>query len=279
MDLDPPAAHQNQAGFVPPQVSTFSQLDQHKWQGGAVTVTAGRHGEAGTSVMDAAARVVPQGHRKGGRRPKDDGASPEEELRRRMRRERNKQAAARCRRRRLDLTNTLQAETERLEDIRSQLEREVRELQAEKEELDYLMAAHQPACRFGGGKENVSAPRRAVTVKQEPVEQAPRPVAAAASARPTSLSVARPTSLSVTPLVSGSGPGVAMGTPSQGLGLNFDSLLEGGTGLTPITSAGLTPLLMPQVSTSGLATPVTTAGYEQRRSDMLSPGERQLVSL
>ena len=45
----------------------------------------------------------------GGRRKTDeDGLGPEEEDRRAMRRERNKQAAARCRKRRMDLTSTLQ---------------------------------------------------------------------------------------------------------------------------------------------------------------------------
>lgn len=44
----------------------------------------------------------------GGRKPqKDINMSPEEEERRRVRRERNKQAAARCRKRRVDHTNSL----------------------------------------------------------------------------------------------------------------------------------------------------------------------------
>ena len=44
----------------------------------------------------------------GRRKTEDDGLGPEEEDRRAMRRERNKQAAARCRKRRMDLTSTLQ---------------------------------------------------------------------------------------------------------------------------------------------------------------------------
>lgn len=44
----------------------------------------------------------------GGRKPaKDINCSPEEEERRRIRRERNKAAAARCRKRRVDHTNSL----------------------------------------------------------------------------------------------------------------------------------------------------------------------------
>ena len=44
----------------------------------------------------------------GRRKTEEDGLGPEEEDRRAMRRERNKQAAARCRKRRMDLTSTLQ---------------------------------------------------------------------------------------------------------------------------------------------------------------------------
>ena len=44
----------------------------------------------------------------GRRKTEEDGVGPEEDDRRAMRRERNKQAAARCRKRRMDLTSTLQ---------------------------------------------------------------------------------------------------------------------------------------------------------------------------
>ena len=53
----------------------------------------------------------PNARRSGGggrRKTEEDGLGPEEEDRRAMRRERNKQAAARCRKRRMDLTSTLQ---------------------------------------------------------------------------------------------------------------------------------------------------------------------------
>ena len=285
-----PAPHRYQAGFVTPQVTagvTFSQLDQYRWQGGVTTVTAGRAG-GGPSLMAAAARPAPQGHRRGGRRPKDDAVSPEEEHRRRMRRERNKQAAARCRQRRVTLTNTLQAETDDLEMERSALEQEIRELQAQKEELHFLMESHRPCCRLG--KENEPCSGHDFSVKQEPAEEATVPerpqylTQAVPQTMPqtvpqTSAGLARqarPTSLSL--VTSRTGPGVAINTPSHGLGLNFDSLMEGGTGLTPVTSsAGLVPLL-PTAAGAALATPVVSQG-ELRRADMLSPGDRQLVSL
>ncbi|XP_037088515.1 transcription factor kayak-like [Pollicipes pollicipes] len=299
MELDrslvtPPVSHQHQAGFVTPQVAagvTYSQLDQTKWQGGVTTVTASRGGGGGgvsSLLAEPSPRVVPQGHRRGGRRPKDDDElSPEEEQRRRMRRERNKQAAARCRRRRMDLTNTLQMETEELENERKLLEREIQELQAQREELHFLMEAHRPCCKLSRDKEN--APKRKVIVKHEPdvarlapIKSEPLP---SPSPSPAPAQRARPTSLSVAPFASAAaakeltGPGVPINTPSHGLGLNFDSLMEGGTGLTPITSASLVPLLIPAASSASLATPVVSTQADARRGDLLSPGVRELVSL
>ena len=54
-----------------------------------------------------------------GRRGKVEQLSPEEEEKRRIRRERNKMAAAKCRNRRRELTDTLQAETDQLEEEKS----------------------------------------------------------------------------------------------------------------------------------------------------------------
>ncbi|XP_043244971.1 fos-related antigen 1-like [Amphibalanus amphitrite] len=222
------------------------------------------------------------GHHRGGRRPKeDDELSPEEEQRRRVRRERNKQAAARCRRRRLDLTNTLQMETEELEDERSSLERQIQMLTAQKEELNFLLEAHRPCCKLGRDKEN--APKRRVIVKQEAAKAAraepsepERPVAAGPAG--PAAKVPRPTTLSVAGFATATSmhKEVALSTPSQGLALNFDSLLQGGTGLTPVGGAAL-PALMPLPSGS-LATPVVS--QPERRADMLSPETgKELVSL
>lgn len=112
-----------------------------------------------------------------------------------------------------------------------------------------------------------------------------------ASGRPT-----RPTSLAVAPLTE---LGVAIETPSAGLrGLNFESMMEGGTGLTPVTplpggmptslSTGLTPLttpIMPHPSASNNNNNSSTqCGYQQRSSssELSSPdsmSSKQLVSL
>lgn len=77
-----------------------------------------------------------------------DQISPEEEAKRRIRRERNKQAAAKCRNRRRELTDTLQAETDKLEDEKSTLQNDITKLLKEKERLEFILAAHQPICKI-----------------------------------------------------------------------------------------------------------------------------------
>ncbi|KAG8448951.1 hypothetical protein GDO86_015862 [Hymenochirus boettgeri] len=83
-----------------------------------------------------------------GRRGKVEQLSPEEEEKRRVRRERNKMAAAKCRNRRRELTDTLQAETDDLEDEKSALQTEIASLLKEKEKLEFILAAHKPACKI-----------------------------------------------------------------------------------------------------------------------------------
>ncbi|XP_068110611.1 protein c-Fos [Hyperolius riggenbachi] len=83
-----------------------------------------------------------------GRRGRIEQLSPEEEEKRRVRRERNKMAAAKCRNRRRELTDTLQAETDDLEDEKSVLQAEIAALLKEKEKLEFILAAHKPACKI-----------------------------------------------------------------------------------------------------------------------------------
>lgn len=87
----------------------------------------------------------------GGRRPaKGNNLSPEEEEKRRVRRERNKMAAARCRRRREDHTNELLDETDGLEKKKQALQDEIKQLQQEKEDLEFLLNSHRDHCRLQG---------------------------------------------------------------------------------------------------------------------------------
>ncbi|KAI4802106.1 hypothetical protein KUCAC02_019964 [Chaenocephalus aceratus] len=74
--------------------------------------------------------------------------NPEEDEKKRVRRERNKQAAAKCRNRRRELTDTLQTETDELEDEKSLLQNDIANLMKEKERLEFILAAHQPICKI-----------------------------------------------------------------------------------------------------------------------------------
>ncbi|XP_051510449.1 protein c-Fos-like isoform X1 [Myxocyprinus asiaticus] len=77
-----------------------------------------------------------------------DQLSPEEEERKRIRRERNKLAAAKCRNRRRELTNSLQAETDSLEEDKAALQSEIASLLKEKESLEHILSAHKPHCKL-----------------------------------------------------------------------------------------------------------------------------------
>ncbi|XP_077408391.1 v-fos FBJ murine osteosarcoma viral oncogene homolog Ab [Vanacampus margaritifer] len=81
------------------------------------------------------------------KRGRTEQISPAEEAKRTVRRERNKQAAAKCRNRRRELTDTLQAETDQLEDEKSNLQNDIANLLKEKERLEFILAAHQPVCK------------------------------------------------------------------------------------------------------------------------------------
>ncbi|XP_074427417.1 protein FosB isoform X1 [Larus michahellis] len=99
------------------------------------------------------------------RRSREETLTPEEEEKRRVRRERNKLAAAKCRNRRRELTDRLQAETDQLEEEKAELESEIAELRKEKERLEFVLVAHAPACKLpfedlgplGAGPVEVSA--------------------------------------------------------------------------------------------------------------------------
>ncbi|XP_058817541.1 transcription factor kayak isoform X2 [Topomyia yanbarensis] len=243
--------------------------------------------------------------RMGGRRPtKASNLTPEEEEKRRVRRERNKMAAARCRRRREDHTNELVDETDQLEKKKQALQDEIKQLQQEKEDLEFLFDSHREHCRWQGRRspqerkpvelqqslQHVATDLKIIPpmkIKAEPEELPEQPPAKKlilsntltdSLDTPTPLSIAPvltsvnlpktmtlPFSASVlnTPTITFSGgrpsrpvsldvksttafpllnvrnipmdTGVGISTPSSGL-FNFDSLMDGGTGLTPIAA-------------------------------------------
>ncbi|XP_005409426.1 PREDICTED: proto-oncogene c-Fos [Chinchilla lanigera] len=113
---------------------------------GVPTAAAGAYCRAGAGKTATGGRAQSLG-----RRGKVEQLSPEEEEKRRIRRERNKMAAAKCRNRRRELTDTLQAETDQLEDEKSALQTEIAGLLKEKEKLEFILAAHRPACKIPDG--------------------------------------------------------------------------------------------------------------------------------
>ncbi|PSN48912.1 Transcription factor kayak [Blattella germanica] len=248
----------------------MSLVDNKGWQGGITSVAQSR-----PSVVTAPTVTTTATTRRnmGGRRPtKNSGISPEEEERRRVRRERNKMAAARCRKRRLDHTNALLQETEGLEQKKQGLQHEIQALQLQKEELEFLLEAHKACCRRNNSSGPPSPPDikpfvyqqdidedKNIRVKQEsrgPVTTAAVPHSHPLPAkRPALASVAtagakpsRPNSLPVSAAFTPSHSalkanvsvsevaGVPITTPSAGIPFNFDSLMEGGTGLTPVST-------------------------------------------
>ncbi|CAL9692381.1 unnamed protein product [Knipowitschia caucasica] len=81
------------------------------------------------------------------KKTKKEQISKEEEERRRIRRERNKIAAAKCRNRRKELIDTLQAETDLLEDEKTGLQTEIADLLKEKERLEQILGSHRSPCK------------------------------------------------------------------------------------------------------------------------------------
>ncbi|XP_077586718.1 fos-related antigen 2 [Stigmatopora nigra] len=187
-----------------------------------------------------------------GRRKRDEQLTPEEEEKRRVRRERNKLAAAKCRNRRRELTEMLQGETEQLEEEKADLQKEIQILQKEKEKLEFMLVAHNPACKLPDDDNDgddirrrpphhrrcapppLTAPRHHVVVKQEP-DEAPLAKAQRSVIKPICLGhggaghiggmghIGDGDSLN-TPVVAASTPAAAPGAPN--LIFTYPSMLE-----------------------------------------------------
>merc|ERR550525_424380 len=174
------------------------------------------------------------------RKAEDELLDPEEEEKRKMRRNRNRLAAARCRQKRPDQIQTLQVEVNNWELKNRSLEEEVVALKAEKEELQYILAAHRSTCALQVKVEPATEEEAPVFVQVQPCEETVKPQ------RPE-----RPGSLSLTPLTVNNIEGVPISTPSNGI-LSFTSLLEGRTGLTPTNILSPTSLWGPVKTSSSL---------------------------
>lgn len=182
-------------------------------------------------------------------------------------------------------------ETEDLESKKQCLEEELRELQSAKDYLEFMLEKHKnsTSCRLHTQSppdvkpfnNNMYDDRiqvdRVKTELIEPINDIfllPSPtkkvmlsstVPICKPNRPNSLNVVSSTPKTVTDII-----GIPISTPSTGMTFNFDSLMGGGTGLTPVS----TPLV-PSCSIQQRNIPVSMI-------DMVSPdacGPPKLVSL
>merc|ERR1711978_681425 len=193
------------------------------------------------------------------RRAEEDLVDPEEDAKRKMRRNRNRLAAAKCRQKRLDQIADLQVEVSKWEMKNRSLEEEVASLREEKEELQYVLAAHRQSCTLQ------------IKVEQEE-SQSQSPVLEPAKPQ-------RPASLSLAPVTVKNIEGVPIDTPSNGI-LSFNTLLEGRTGLTPTNILTPTSLWASVKASPSLNTP--NCSSQQRNLtvvDLLSPSTQALLSL
>merc|ERR1712142_690785 len=187
MEAEPsnPPEYKNAAGFAPPVVTTtvsaggrtYVNLDSKNWQGGTTTVVT--PSSAAPLFADLQSHTMMEErkvNRGGGRKSasiKDEELCPEEEERRRVRRERNKLAAARCRKRRVDQTESLQQEVNNWEEKKRLLQEEIHSLQVERDELQFILEAHKSICKQQNAVSVTSVdsvgPR--VVVKAEPTTE------------------------------------------------------------------------------------------------------------
>ncbi|XP_070377768.1 fos-related antigen 2-like isoform X2 [Dermacentor albipictus] len=326
-----PMEHQHQAGFVPPVVNIAQyqqqQQQQHQqqqqqqqppmvtikqevdddWLPPCTTQQQLQQQQVTRHISNTPTPSPPlppkPARTGGGRRPnRSEKLSPEEEERRRIRRERNKLAAARCRKRRMDHTNSLIKETEGLEEARSSLQKEIAALRNEKENLEFILEAHRASCKMSHMKAITTASSTMSALSQQRPQHLP--VVTSSDSGPVrnnhklpnapgrAPKFSRPNSLAVTSVFTNSDgssalnnscsvpascpslltevAGVPIQTPSAGM-YSFESIVEG-TGATP---TGTTPLTF---------SPVTSCAEQQRNTngDLSSPdgmNPPKLVSL
>merc|ERR1711899_687166 len=183
------------------------------WGGGSTTVVSpdGSNGDVILAELECVPSVVKykvntentnRPGRANKRKAEEELLDPEEDEKRKMRRNRNRLAAARCRQKRLDQIETLQVEVNNWEKKNRSLEEEVAALKADKEELQYILAAHRNTCPL--------------QVKVEPGTEEESPVYVEVQPKEETVKLQRPGSLSL-PITVNSIEGVSIDTPSNGI--------------------------------------------------------------
>uniref|UniRef100_H3DG08 Protein c-Fos n=1 Tax=Tetraodon nigroviridis TaxID=99883 RepID=H3DG08_TETNG len=133
--------------FVP-TVTVISSSQDLRWmvQPAVITAVSASSARQKSKSQTAAAHKAKPCNRKGHK----EKLTPEQKAR--PRRSAFKIAAAKCRNRRRELIDTLQAETDQLEDEKSALQVEIDELLKEKERLEHVLAFHRPSCKLRDGE-------------------------------------------------------------------------------------------------------------------------------
>ena len=242
------------------------------------------------------------GRKPGAHVKSDEDLNPEEYERLEVRRQRNKEAAARCRKRRVDLTNSLQEEVDSFEAKRRALEEEIQQLKGQKEELEFILEAHSHTCKLQVPQQHQqqqhqpqqlqSQPQPAcleqqqptnlvVAVKSEPVivepanapyiipeqvslpEEPPMMVAAPKPKRPMSLNIGLNFDDKFSDKI-----GITIETPSSIIPtLGFDSVTTGLTPSCPMVSSIVTAAFTPTLNTP------TNCSAQQRSSESSSSSD------
>lgn len=222
---------QYSGNFVPPLPSTSTITLINTWQGGQVCSNDQDEKPEPTQPPAPVSPVLKKSPR--ARKPKQtpepkrgkkssvspsstnksSGSPPvsEEEERRKVRRERNKLAAARCRKRRVDHTNKLVEETEGLEAKKRALQKQITELQSQKEELEFVLEAHNCVRKIKS------------EVLSDIQNHQSRPQGEKLK-RPTSLPVHDRVMIPVTSSINTPVPPMPIQTPSNGIELGFETL-------------------------------------------------------
>merc|ERR1712018_200313 len=241
-----------------------SEKNYSLWGGGSATVVDTSNGDVILAELECVPSVVKYKVQAEKTRPRankrraEEELDPEEDAKRKMRRNRNRLAAAKCRQKRLDQIADLQVEVAKWEMKNRSLEEGVASLREEKEELQYVLAAHRQSCTLQ------------IKVEQEE-SQSQSPVLEPAKPQ-------RPASLSIAPVTVKNIEGIPIDTPSNGI-LSFNTLLEGRTGLTPTNILTPTSLWASVKASPSLNTP--NCSTQQRSlavTDLLSPSTQALLT-
>merc|ERR1719464_326598 len=220
-----------------------------------------------------------------------------------MRRERNKLAAARCRKRRVDQTDSLQDEVNMWENKKKALQEQIQQLQEEKTQLAFILEAHKSVCSRGSSesaehldvKPFTSEPRVLVKAEPELHQSTVRHLTHAEAMEDNNQQVTVTTTVRLSAhqkpkrpssLLVGNGSNslsslnIPIETPTNVMNqLDFNALMDGRTGLTPTNI--LTPIMVnmttPSSSSSSgfLQTPTVSTpscGSQQRTSSGLRSG-------